>query len=207
MTAHASPSHRLPALPPVARQPIWHVDGALHGYEYLYRNHAGTPAGVDLWAEPCQEQATASVLSVLETLAPRHTAGRSFVNITRAFLVERRAFPRPHARLVLEVLEHVPADAEVLAGLRRLRALGHRIAIDDFTASADQVAMLPYADYVKIDCRDLVQHGTALIEIARRDGARLVAERVSDRALVERCKRWGFDLLQGDVLGPAVVVV
>jgi len=35
---------------------------------------------------------------------------------------------------------------------------------------------------------------------------RLVAERVSDSLLVEECRGWGFDLLQGDVLGPAITL-
>ncbi|MBT0994729.1 EAL domain-containing protein [Cellulomonas sp. DKR-3] len=198
MTAHASPS---PALQPrVARQPIWDLAGALHGYELLYRTPDGVPAGVDRWQEPYQEEASAAVLDQLDRVAGPEL---SFVNITRGFLVQGRTLP-PHAgRLVLEVVETVPADDAALAGLQRLRAQGYRIALDDFTASAAQLAMLPWADYVKIDCRDLLRHGTALVELARSHGALVVAERVSDARLVARCTRWGFDLLQGDALGAA----
>lgn len=198
MTAHASPP---PALQPrVARQPIWDGAGGLHGYELLYRTHEGTPAGVDRWEEPYQEDASAAVLDRLDRVPGPQ---RSFVNITRGFLVKDRELPPHGGRLVLEVVETVRADEDALAGLRTLRERGYLIALDDFTASAAQLAMLPWADYVKIDCRDLLRHGTALVELARSHDALLVAERVSDARLVERCTGWGFDLLQGDALGPA----
>ncbi|MCL2454583.1 MAG: EAL domain-containing protein [Micrococcales bacterium] len=95
----------------------------------------------------------------------------------------------------------------MVLGLRRLRARGYRIAIDDFTASASQMPILPYADYVKVDCRDLVKPGgLELVEIGRRFGANLIAERVETLELVELCVKAGFDLLQGDALGPAVTM-
>jgi len=105
------------------------------------------------------------------------------------------------------VVESVIADDAVLAGLRRLRARGYRIAIDDFAAEPDQVRMIPYADYVKIDVRDMDRIGPELVELARRHGAMLVAERVSDDETVARCRALGFELLQGDALGPAVTLV
>jgi len=193
-----------PATPQVARQPIWSPTGVLHGYELLYRTPDGTPAGVDGWDEPRQEDATEAVLGRIPAMDLRGTL--AFVNVTRGYLVDARTLPPHRDRLVLEVVETVPADDAALAGLTRLRAAGYRLAIDDFTATAAQLAMLPWADYVKIDCRDLVQHGSALVELARSTGAQVVAERVSDSTLVDHCVAWGFDLLQGDVLGPAALL-
>ncbi|WP_029288993.1 EAL domain-containing protein [Cellulomonas sp. HZM] len=197
-----APRTRLPGRPPVARQPIWTADGRLYAHELLYRSADGLAVGVDLWDPPDQDLATASVLEALDD-EPDERGVLSFVNVTRSYVVGRHRLPRPDDGLVLEIVETVPADDEVLAGLQRLRELGYRIALDDFAAEAHQVAMLPYAHYVKIDCRELVQHGTALVELARRDGAMLVAERLSSSALVDRCVSLGFDLLQGDALGPA----
>ena len=190
-----------PSPPQVARQPIWSPAGDLHGYELLYRTADGTPAGVDRWDEDRQEDATEAVLARIASMKLGNAL--AFVNVTRGYLVESRTLPPHRGQLVLEVLETVPADEGSLAGLTRLRDAGYRLALDDFTASAAQLAMLPWADYVKIDCRDLLQHGSALVELARSSGAQVIAERVSDRALVDHCVAWGFDLLQGDVLGPA----
>ena len=68
-------------------------------------------------------------------------------------------------------------------------------------------SLIPYADYVKIDVRDLDRIGPELLELARRHGALLVAERVCDQEIVARCRALGFELFQGDALGPAVTLV
>ena len=188
---------------PVARQPIWTPDGTLVGHEYLYRSEAGLPVGVDGWVDERQEGASASVLaSVFEGDGPdgEHLV---FVNVTRSFLTGERALPEPIDRLVLEVVESVHADDAVLAGLPALRADGYRIALDDYVATVDQVAMLPFADYVKVDLRDLATLPERALVAARRYGARLVAEHVADQALVRHAVSLGFDLLQGDELGAA----
>jgi len=196
----------LPARLPIARQPIWTADGRLFGNEFLYRSRDGLPAQVDRWVSDRQDVATASVLDALFGDGPPAGATYAFVNITRSFLVEDRPLPAHAGRLVLEVVESVTADDAVLAGLERLRSRGYRIAIDDFAAEPDQVAMMPWADFVKIDCRDVDRLGDDLVGLARQHGATLVAERVSDSALVARCRELGFELLQGDELGPAVTL-
>ena len=201
-------SHVPTQRPPVARQPIWTTAGALVGHEYLYRSRIGRPAGVDRWRAERQDVASASVLrSVFEESAADADGPLIFVNVTRSFLVRDRPLPAHLGRLVLEVVESVPGDPGVVLGLRRLRARGYRVAIDDFTASEAQMPMLPHADFVKVDCRDLVKpDGLRLVEIGRRHGATLIAERVETTELVEMCVRVGFDMLQGDALGPAVTM-
>ncbi|MEZ0449854.1 EAL domain-containing protein [Cellulomonas sp. ICMP 17802] len=201
-----SVSPAVPSRLPIARQPIWTIGGLLYGNEFLYRSREGLPAQVDRWGSDRQDVATASVLDVLFGDGPPTSETFAFVNVTRSFLVDDRLLPAHADRLVLEVVESVEADAAVLAGLGRLRSRGYRIAIDDFAAEPDQLAMMPYADFVKIDCRDVHRLGTGLVQLARRHGATLVAERVSDLGLVEECRTLGFDLLQGDVLGPAVTL-
>jgi EAL and modified HD-GYP domain-containing signal transduction protein len=200
----ASPS--IPARLPIARQPIWTSDGLLYGNEFLYRSRDGLPAQVDRWGSDRQDVATASVLDVLFGDGPPGDLHPAFVNVTRSFVVSDRPLPAHAGRLVLEIVESVAADDAVLAGLSRLRARGYRIAIDDFAAEPNQVAMLPYADYVKIDVRDVDRIGPQLVHLARRHGALLVAERVWNGALVEECLSLGFELLQGDVLGPAITL-
>ncbi len=225
MRQRAVPTQRLP----VALQPIWDTNGVLLGHEYLYRSRSGRPAGVDGWAAARQDEASASVLrtvfggtglggtvfggTVFGRTTPgsaisagngaRTSAALAFVNVTRSFLIRERPLPPPNRRLVLEVVETVPADVGVLLGLRRLRAGGYRIAVDDYTASADQLAMLPFADFVKVDCRDLPRLPAGALDDARAFGARLVAERVADTGLVSYVTDLGFEFLQGDALGAA----
>lgn len=202
----SAPSPGAPPHLPVARQPIWTASGRLHGHEYLYRSSSGLPAQVDRWSAPLQDGATASVLDALFHDGQPPGDALAFVNVTRSFLVHDLPLPPATGRLVVEVVETVSADRPVVAGLQRLRAAGYRIALDDFVASPDQLAMLRYADYVKVDCRDLESDSGGLLATARRHGARLVAERVSSSARRRLCTELGFDLLQGDALGRAVTL-
>ena len=203
----AAASPRTPSRLPIARQPIWTLDGQLYGNEFLYRSRDGLPAQVDRWRSDRQDIATASVLDVLFGDGPPSDRHPAFVNVTRSFIVNDRPLPAHAGRLVLEIVESVVADDAVLAGLARLRDRGYKIAIDDFAAEPDQIAMMPYADYVKIDVRDVDRVGPHIVQLARRYGAVLVAERVWNDDLVDECRTLGFDLLQGDVLGPAITLV
>ena len=123
-----------------------------------------------------------------------------FVNFTRSFLVGELPIPADPGRLVIEIVESVRADAAVVAGVRRLRAAGYRIAIDDYVGLTSQEALLPYASYVKIDRRDLCLRGPSLVGAARAHGAALVAERIETDLELDRCKALGFDLFQGFLL-------
>lgn len=194
---------------PVGRQPISTSDGTPRAFEFLYRSPSSQRVGVDRWNAGRQDVATASVLDSVfadRGVAVAASGCPAFVNVTRSYLVGALQLPADPDRLVLEIVESVPADADVLAGVRRLRAAGYRIAIDDFAALPAQLRLLPYADYVKIDYRDLLQQGAPLVALAARHGARLVAEHLETGAALAACVAAGFSLFQGDVLAPTVVL-
>ena len=113
--------------------------------------------------------------------------------------VGRLALPVDPSRLVLEVVESVPSDDRVIAGLRELRRRGYRIAIDDFSARTNQIDLLPLADYVKIDVRDLARAGAPLVALAADSGATLIAERIEDAPTLALCIASGFTLFQGNI--------
>ncbi|WP_062378552.1 EAL and HDOD domain-containing protein [Demequina pelophila] len=200
----AAPPHppRLPAL--VGRQGIFTADGERAGYELLYRAHLHDTSRVDLWPADAQDRATEHVIAAAFWRSPDITVPHpAFVNVTRGFLMSGAALSHcDPATVVLEVLETVEVDDALLAQVRALRERGFRIAVDDFTGTDSQVALLPLADYVKIDVRDLgADGGAALVALARsgRGGRErlLVAERVERATELERCRDLGFDLYQG----------
>lgn len=184
----------------VGRQGIFGRNGEVHAYEFLYRAGRQHSLRVDQWPAPAQDRATLRVLqATFSASGIRSVASDAlvFVNFTRSFIVGDLPFPAVPERLVIEVVESVRADDKVLAGLARLRDQGFRIAIDDFVGLTNQVAMLPFADYVKIDRRDLYQRGPELVSLAASHGARLVVERVETQAEFELCRRLGFNFFQG----------
>lgn len=192
----------------VGRQPIVTSGGGVHAYELLYRSPDGTPVRVDTWGADAQDHATGVVLDAMTQSDVPVVVGTAdvFVNVTRSFLVGELPLPRYDRRLVLEVVESVVVDAEVLDGVARLRAAGYRIAIDDFVGLRRQHAVLPLADYVKVDVRDLARLGPRLLDSARSHGATLVAERVEDAATLMQLQEAGFALFQGDALGATAVL-
>ena len=187
----------------VGRQGIFDLTGTVHGYEFLYRASREHTVCVDRWSAAAQDRATSRVLQATFSpigVRPLASSALVFVNFTRSFLVGDLPVPTRPDRLVLEVVESVRVDAEVVAGVARLREAGFRIALDDFVGLRGQEALLPMADYVKIDLRDLHQRGPVLLDEGRRHGATLVAERVETRAEWKWCRELGFDLFQGDLL-------
>lgn len=193
----------------VGRQGIVEATGAVHGYEFLYRAGRQHNLRVDMWPAAAQDRATLRVLQAVFTPSGVRAVAADalvFVNFTRSFLVGDLPLPDEPERLVVEVVESVRADAAVIAGVQRLRSHGYRIAIDDFVGLTSQVALLPYADYVKVDCRDLLARGPGLVELAASTGARLVAERVETYEELELCRALGFHLFQGFYLDATLVL-
>ncbi|HEY3438960.1 MAG TPA: EAL domain-containing protein [Actinotalea sp.] len=191
----------------IGRQSIFTMDGARFGYELLYRSsRPGSP--VDTWSAHEQDDATRHVIrSALACGLPVLCGARpAFVNATRTLLVGGLDVPPLPSALGIEVVESVVVDAAVLDGVRRLRSQGHLIAVDDFTGTADQLAVLPHADLVKVDMRDLLRVGTDLLRRARAHGAMTVIERVETSEALDRCRALGFDLVQGNLLEPAMVL-
>ena len=204
--------HHGPAVPHqlfVGRQGIFTQAGDLHGHEFLYRAGHEHSLNVDRWSPQAQDRATLKVLEATFTSCGALTTTADtlvFINFTRSFIVDALPVPPLPSHLVIEIVESVRSDADVVAGVARLRDKGFRIALDDFVGLDSQCALLPYADYVKIDMRDLVLQGPALMQCARSYGATLVAERLETAEDLETCRRLGFELYQGNLLEAAQVI-
>ena len=100
----------------------------------------------------------------------------------------------------IEVSDHVDVDNKVVAGVRKLRERGFRVAIPGFVSRPSQRRLLPHVDFVKIDVRDLDVEGRPVVELARSYGALLVAEYVESARLLDSALQLGFDLVQGNFL-------
>lgn len=197
-----------PARVLVGRQTIFGADGGVFGYELLYRTADPASTPVDTWSMRDQDRATLHVVNALVNRGVSAVVGTrpAFINATRGFLTGDLAVPALPTQVGVEVVESVGVDAAVIGGVRRWRAAGHVIAIDDFSGRGSQLRLLPYADIVKVDMHDLVRLGPGLLDLARSYGARTVIERVETRAALHRCRDMGFDLFQGNVLQPALVL-
>jgi EAL and modified HD-GYP domain-containing signal transduction protein len=59
----------------------------------------------------------------------------------------------PPDKVVIEIQESVPADAEVLAACQRLKEKGYSLALDNFAPRDPRESLTPCADFIKVDIR------------------------------------------------------
>jgi len=191
----------------VGRQGIFTAARDLVGYELLFRAPGRQGLRVDLWNALQQDRATEHVIAAAFAEGP--DIGPSlpvFINFTRSYLVTRDDIACDPTRVVVEVVESAFADDALRSRLATLREKGFRIAIDDFIGTRSQLDLLEYADYVKIDYRDLKARGATLVDLAQMRPTTLIAERVESRAAIAECLALGFDLFQGWAIEPAIIV-
>lgn len=153
------------------------------------------------------------------------TIGLLTVNLSGQSLGDRtfRAFaldllagldPPVRGRLGLEITETTAVDqpSEMAHFIDEARALGVRVALDDFGAGGSSFTYLKrlHVDYLKIDGQyvrglltDPLDEATVrcLIDVARAIGARSIAEFVEDEPTRRRLAELGVDYLQGGLLG------
>jgi c-di-GMP-related signal transduction protein len=89
-----------------------------------------------------------------------------------------------------------------VAGVQRLAAEGYKIVLDDFVWTPGSEPLLDLAEIVKIDVLalswdDVVEN----LERCRPYDVRMLAEKVEDAAMMQRCVEAGFELFQGYHLG------
>src|SRR5215468_6540709 len=134
----------------VARQPIYDAAMAVMAYELLYRpSPTGQKSRV---TDP--RQATLEVISsaALEIGLDRLSGGKPVhINFPAELLQDVPDLPLPPSLVVIEVLEDVRAEPGVIEGIRKLRARGHRIALDDYSPKVSDPRLLEFADIVKLE--------------------------------------------------------
>ena len=181
----------------VARQPIYDSAMAVMAFELLYRpSPAATRAKI---TDP--RQATLEVISsaALEIGLDRLSGGQPVhINFPMELLVDVPDLPLPPNLVVIEVLEDVRAEPAVIEGIRKLRARGHRIALDDYSRQISDPRLLEFADIVKLE----ITHPPAgelakLVAELKPRGLQLIAENVETPEDFEACVALGFSGFQG----------
>ncbi len=122
----------------------------------------------------------------------------AFINLPREFVVNEALTPMFSDQTVLELHETIQGDDDVVAGLKRLKSAGYRIALDDFIYRKDLVPLIELADFIKIDISATslanLEHQIARVKPF---DARLVAEKVETHEAYQDCFDRGFEYFQG----------
>jgi len=182
----------------IARQPVFHPNSTLWGYELLFRSARTATAGVT-----DGNQATASVIADGLALATEGmpSGSRILINFPEKLLVEDVGFALPKEACVIEVLEDVTPSKQTLDAVRKLKNAGYTIAVDDFFGQPSLLPFLELADIVKLDIleldSDLDRVRRAVETLPSRSHLTLLAEKVEDNGTFEGLRDLGFDLFQG----------
>lgn len=181
----------------LGRQPIVDRAQQLHGFELLFRNSLQNRAVVVNDAA-----ATSSVIvHTLSEFGIDSVLGgcTGFINCDTSFLMSDVISLLPPDKVVLEILESTVCDTDVQRRCLELKALGFRLALDDFQGATDSNrALLPMMDMIKVDISGL--SGDELERVSRDVrmlNATRLAEKVETLAQFQHCRELGYHLFQG----------
>ena len=180
----------------VARQPIFHRDLQVYGYELLYRG--GQENAFD---GTRSDVATARVIAnfVLTIGTDQLLNGKpAFLNFDATLLTLEYAALLPAHSAVVEIRENTSPNTDILALCGLLKGRGCSFALDD-VSSIEQVA--PWrgiVDIVKVDFPKTNEAMRARILAACKESKiRTVAEKVETQTDFELAAGQGYDYFQG----------
>lgn len=184
-----STGHYTIAIQPIVNAQLQHVAD-----ELLYR---GDMTATNAYVfDDVQATARACAVAIYEIGLDKLCGQRQlFINASSEWLLNPDLSGLPADQIVIEILEDTQVNEPLLAALRRLKAQGYTLALDDFEPDAANSALLSMADIIKFD----ISTGLPIELIKRlyRDGYTLLAERVETYDEFEQCKALGFSLFQG----------
>lgn len=181
----------------LGRQPIVDRAQQLHGFELLFRNSLANHAAV---TDDRAATSTVIVHTLSEFGIDSVLGGLSgFINCDASFLMSDAIALLPPDKVVLELLESTVCNAHVQRRCLELKALGFRLALDDFQGATEyNRGLLPMMDIIKVDINGL---SNATLEIISRDVRTLnvirLAEKVESAAQFKQCSDLGYHLFQG----------
>jgi c-di-GMP-related signal transduction protein len=184
----------------VGRQPIFNRAGDVVAYELLFR---GSIDAVEAGRQDTYATSHVMVNAFTEFGIGEVVGDRlCFINLTEEFLTGELALPFGPEQVVLEVLETVPIDDQVIAGITALVAAGYRIALDDFVWGSGHERLLGLASYVKLDLLDgdLSRLDEVVTACRLHPDIQIVAERLETDEQLRLADRYGMELRQGYAL-------
>ena len=178
----------------LARQPIYDASLNVVAFELLYR--AISPDSAEI--RNGDEASSRVLLSAFGGAGIMDiTDGKpAYINFTKHLIINPPPVDPQH--LVIEVLEDVLVTPELLDSVRRLRAQGYRIALDDFQHHPSLEPLVELADIVKLDVLELGEVKLrAEVRQLRNYPVRLLAEKIESWEMYNQCVDLGFSFFQG----------
>ncbi len=182
----------------IGRQAILDRNNRTFGYELLYREPSTYPAsrtGLDGNTATSRVIVNAFINLGIDKIAKN---GVVFINFTKDLIIERAWEMLPREKVVIEVLEDVPAEDEIVKSLLDAKKQGYKIALDDFVFLEHLEELVKLADIIKVDFLGLSKD--KIIEEVKKYkkfNITLLAEKVETKEDHKFALELGFQLFQG----------
>ncbi|MCB4809827.1 EAL domain-containing protein [Methylovorus menthalis] len=190
----------------LGRQPILTANRKIIAYELLFRSEASLSADVvdDVLAT------STVIVNMLSEFGLELVLGNedAFLNVSASLLMSETLELLPPERVILEILEDVPINAQIVERCAALKEMGFRIALDDFLYRPEYDHILPLVDIVKVDLTlTPLKHMAPSLTVLRKHGhIQLLAEKVQNEDEFEAFKKLGFELFQGYFFAQPVIL-
>ncbi len=180
----------------MARQPVFDANMQVWGYELLFRQSAHcSTAMIEDGSVATSRVMTDGFSLATEWLSPNQ---KVLINYPESMIIQGMPRALPPGVAVVEILETVRPTPEVLEICRQLKSEGYTLALDDFVGEPGFEALLELADMVKVDVLGVDQTRLNLVlDGLKKYPCTLLAEKVEDLAMFDKCRSLGFVLFQG----------
>jgi c-di-GMP-related signal transduction protein len=195
MGTQAQPALEEKPTPCIARQPILTADEDVTGYELLFRESSEK----DHFTSN-MDNATGMAIDTLNVvgLDVLCDGKLAFINCTYHMLIKEFFLLLPADEIVIEIQENIRVAANVVQACQRLKHRGYMIALDNFVPDDPREGIVPYADYIKVDVKNVgqTQAGSLAARYSSKN-CQMVALKVENLESFALAKENGFAQFQG----------
>lgn len=181
----------------IGRQPIVNSQQEIIGYEFFFRNDSDgshAPFAEDI-------QTCAKILSTtIDEMQESWLLGQqlAFINVDHVMLASEFLELMPAEKTVLEIVGTLEVTPEILERCRVLKQNKFKLALDNPQLHPQLEALIPHADYIKLDMRDVdIAQATQWLKKYQTTNCKLIAEKVEQNTQFSNLLDAGYQQFQG----------
>lgn len=179
----------------IARQPVFNKSMKIYGYELLYRQ-----SGDNFFTGIDDDQATTELIYnafLVMGLQDLTDGASAFINFSKELIDSDVPFLLPKQDIVVEVLEREKVTPATVNACRRIKAMGYRLALDDFVFDQNNLPLIEMADIIKIEFPAVSKYEQYRLMQRYGTKVKFLAEKIETREEYQQAAGMGYDLFQG----------
>lgn len=189
----------------VARQPILDKNNNIFGYELLFRDSYD-----NFYNEKDGDKATLEVVrnSYLNIGMDKIVGEKkAFINFTENVLKTEIFSAMSPKSVIVEILENVEPSEDIIEACKKIKALGYKIALDDFVFDIKYKDIIELADIIKVDFITTKGYKRkAIIDNIKSNNIKFIAEKVETLEDFNEAVSFGYSYFQGYYFSKPIII-